>query len=48
MELLVEVKDLRVVAQGQDGSETPIVKDVSFNLAKGEVLALIGPAPEAP
>ncbi|EHK69835.1 oligopeptide/dipeptide ABC transporter ATPase subunit [Pseudomonas psychrotolerans L19] len=42
MELLVEVKDLRVVAQGDDGSETTIVKDVGFNLAKGEVLALIG------
>ncbi len=42
MELLVEVKDLRVVAQGDDGSETTIVKDVGFSLAKGEVLALIG------
>ena len=42
MVLLVEVKDLRVVAENEDGSETPIVKDVGFSLAKGEVLALIG------
>ncbi|GAC1037278.1 ABC transporter ATP-binding protein [Pseudomonas sp. No.117] len=42
MQTLVEVKDLRVVAQAEDGSETLIVKEVGFSLAKGEVLALIG------
>lgn len=42
MHTLVEVKDLRVVAQAEDGSETLIVKEVGFSLAKGEVLALIG------
>jgi peptide/nickel transport system ATP-binding protein len=42
MTTLVEVKDLRVVAQAEDGSETLIVKEVGFSLAKGEVLALIG------
>lgn len=39
---LVEVKGLRVVAQGADGQETTIVKDVNFSIKKGEVLALIG------
>ncbi|KTT33185.1 ABC transporter ATP-binding protein [Pseudomonas rhizoryzae] len=42
MQTLVEVKDLRVVTQAEDGSETLIVKEVGFSLAKGEVLALIG------
>src|SRR6185369_16917271 len=41
MTALVEVSNLRVVAR-KDGVETPIVKDVSFSIPKGEVLALIG------
>ncbi|HEY0294825.1 MAG TPA: ABC transporter ATP-binding protein [Bordetella sp.] len=39
---LVEVSGLQVVARGEDGRETPIVKNVEFSIAKGEVLALIG------
>ncbi len=39
---LVEVIDLRVTADGVDGSETEIVRGVSFTLRKGEVMALIG------
>jgi len=39
---LVEVSGLQVVASGEDGRETPIVKNVGFSIAKGEVLALIG------
>ncbi|MBD9564292.1 ABC transporter ATP-binding protein [Pseudomonas sp. PDM09] len=38
---LIRVEDLRVVACGERG-EVEIVKGVSFSLAKGEVLALIG------
>jgi peptide/nickel transport system ATP-binding protein len=38
----VLVHDLRVVARTADGGETPIVKDVSFSIEPGEVLALIG------
>ncbi|OZI61856.1 ABC transporter ATP-binding protein [Bordetella genomosp. 11] len=38
---IVSVTDLRVVARTPAG-DTPIVKDVSFDIAKGEVLALIG------
>src|SRR6478736_2164036 len=41
MTALVEVSNLRVVAR-KDGVETPIVKDISFSIARGEVLALIG------
>jgi len=41
MTALVEVSNLRVVAR-KDGVDTPIVKDVSFSIPKGEVLALIG------
>jgi len=41
-ECLVEVADLQVVARGDDGAEIPIVKDVSFSIRRGEVLALIG------
>jgi peptide/nickel transport system ATP-binding protein len=37
----VIVNDLRVVVQAA-GAETPIVKDVSFRIEPGEVLALIG------
>ncbi len=39
---LIDVKDLRVVARTDQGTQVPIVKDVSFTLARGEVLALIG------
>ena len=42
MDALVEVRELRVVARKDSGGETAIVKDVSFSIAKGEVLALIG------
>ena len=38
----VLVNDLRVVVQAAGGGETPIVKDVSFRIQPGEVLALIG------
>ena len=41
-ECLVEVANLQVVARGDDGAEIPIVKDVSFSIRRGEVLALIG------
>ena len=37
----VLVNDLRIVAQTA-GGETPIVKDISFRIEPGEVLALIG------
>src|SRR3989442_10035014 len=39
---LVRVAGLRVVAHTDSGDETAIVKDVSFSIPKGEVLALIG------
>jgi peptide/nickel transport system ATP-binding protein len=39
---LVEIRDLRVVARGEEGRETAIVKGASFAVARGEVLALIG------
>jgi len=42
MNTLVRVKDLRVVARKDDGSETAIVKGVDFSIDRGEVLALIG------
>ena len=42
MDTLVRVKDLRVVARKDDGSEAMIVKGVDFSIARGEVLALIG------
>jgi peptide/nickel transport system ATP-binding protein len=38
----VLVNELRIVAQAAGGAETPIVKDVSFRIEPGEVLALIG------
>jgi peptide/nickel transport system ATP-binding protein len=41
MSPLLEVENLRVVARGE-GGETVIVKDVSFNVKRGEVVALIG------
>src|SRR6266403_454106 len=36
------VQDLRVVARNDKGEETDIVKSVSFSVARGEVVALIG------
>jgi peptide/nickel transport system ATP-binding protein len=41
-EKLLEVKDLRISAKNDDGVEIPIVKGVSFDIHKGEVVALIG------
>lgn len=41
-EKLFEVKDLRISAIDEDGVEIPIVKGVSFDIHKGEVVALIG------
>jgi peptide/nickel transport system ATP-binding protein len=42
MDALVEVSGLRVVVRKEGGGEVPIVKDVSFSIQKGKVLALIG------
>jgi peptide/nickel transport system ATP-binding protein len=39
---LVRVAGLRVVARTDSGDESAIVKEVSFSIPKGEVLALIG------
>ncbi len=39
---LVEVSGLNVTARGEDGREHRIVRDVSFSIARGEVVALIG------
>ncbi len=41
-EKLFEVKDLRISAKNDEGVEIPIVKGVSFDIHKGEVVALIG------
>lgn len=41
MAALIEVDGLRVVARGEAG-ETVIVKEASFSVARGEVVALIG------
>ena len=42
MSALLEVDDLKISARGDDASLLPIVKGVSFNVARGEVVALIG------
>ncbi|MDA9982104.1 ABC transporter ATP-binding protein [Gammaproteobacteria bacterium] len=42
MTRLLEVKDLKIQARKEDGTPIPIVKGVSFNIDKGEVVALIG------
>ncbi|MBY0360566.1 MAG: ABC transporter ATP-binding protein [Phreatobacter sp.] len=42
MTALVSIQDLRVTARGADGTETEIVKGVSLEVARGEVLGLIG------
>jgi peptide/nickel transport system ATP-binding protein len=39
---LVEIAELRVLARDQEGRETVIVKEASFSVARGEVVALIG------
>jgi peptide/nickel transport system ATP-binding protein len=39
---LVRVSGLRVVARNESGADHVIVKDVSFSIPQGEVLALIG------
>jgi peptide/nickel transport system ATP-binding protein len=41
-EKLFEVKDLRISATNDEGEEVKIVKGVSFDIHKGEVVALIG------
>ena len=42
MSALLEVDDLRISARNDDDELTPIVKGVSFTVARGEVVALIG------
>ena len=39
---ILEVDQLKIDARKDDGSLTPIVKGVSFNVKRGEVVALIG------
>ena len=41
-EKLFEVKDLRISATNDEGEEVKIVKGVTFDIHKGEVVALIG------
>jgi len=41
-EMLLEVKDLKIQARKEDGTPIPIVKGVSFNVHRGEVVAMIG------
>ena len=41
-EKLLQVKDLKINATNDQGVVTPIVKGVSFDIHKGEVMALIG------
>ncbi|MDP6650714.1 MAG: ABC transporter ATP-binding protein [Gammaproteobacteria bacterium] len=42
MSVLLEVDNLKISARRDDDSLLPIVKGVSFNVARGEVVALIG------
>ena len=42
MPALLEVDRLKIDARKDDGGLTPIVKEVSFDVARGEVVALIG------
>ena len=42
MASLLEVEKLKIDARKDDGSLMPIVKEVSFKVERGEVLALIG------
>jgi peptide/nickel transport system ATP-binding protein len=39
---LVKVENLRVIARSDSGRETPIVRDISFAVPRGKVVALIG------
>ncbi|MCU0819231.1 MAG: ABC transporter ATP-binding protein [Beijerinckiaceae bacterium] len=39
---LIEIRDLRVEARGDDGQPVEIVKGVSFTVERGEVMGLIG------
>ena len=41
-EKLFEVQDLRISAYDDDGKEVEIVRGVTFDIHKGEVVALIG------
>ena len=41
-EKLFEVVDLKISAYNDDGDEVPIVRGVTFDIHKGEVVALIG------
>ena len=42
LEKLVEVKDLRISAYNDEKEEIQIVKGVTFDIYKGQVVALIG------
>ena len=42
MSPLLAVDELKISARKDDGDLTPIVKGVTFNVARGEVVALIG------
>ncbi|GGZ31123.1 ABC transporter ATP-binding protein [Asticcacaulis endophyticus] len=42
MAVTVNVSHLKVAARGEGGMPIPIIRDVSFSIKKGEVLALIG------
>ena len=42
MSPLLAVDDLKISARKDDGDLPPIVKGVTFNVARGEVVALIG------
>ena len=42
MSMLLQVKDLKIQARNEAGEPIPIVKGVSFEVKKGEVVALIG------
>ena len=39
---LVDIKDLCVSAQAPDGTQSEIVKGISFSVKRGEVMGLIG------
>ncbi len=41
-DVLFEIDDLRISAKNDEGEEVKIVKGVTFNIHKGEVVALIG------
>jgi len=41
-DIIFEVRDLKINAVRDDGSELPIVKGVNFKVRRGEVVALIG------